>query len=456
MTIGGRMGPVLLFAGDIAVFALSLWLTLFVRYGAAPSWNLFADHFGPFLILFAIWILIFFMSGLYEKGIIFFQKNLSDALLKTQFLNIVLAALFFFVIPYFGITPKTILAIYLGVSLALIFFWRLVVFPKLSRRRMRQEALLIGNGTEVDELFVEVNGNSRYPVHFERVIDPASPTYKEELGETLRNTQAELVVVDVENDSIQPFLPVIYGRAFVRKEIQFADFHQLYEEVFDRVPLSLLRYEWFLKNISHPTFGLHTLIKRILDIVGGVAMGLVVATILPLVFVAMRIEGKGPLFIKQERIGQHGTRMRAYKFRSMRRDKAASHEWTVEEKRDNPITRVGALLRRTSLDEFPQFINVLKGEISLIGPRNDIEGLGKRLGEEIPYYSVRYVVKPGITGWAQINQKYEPGNISPQSIKETRVRLAYDFYYIKNRSLILDLVIALKTIKRMLFRVSNI
>ena len=98
---------------------------------------------------------------------------------------------------------------------------------------------------------------------------------------------------------------------------------------------------------------------------------------------------------------------------------------------------------------------MLRGELSLIGPRNDIESLGLRLAEAIPYYNVRYVVKPGITGWAQINQRYEPGNISPQSIEETKVRLAYDFYYIKNRSLALDIVIALKTLKRLFFRVSS-
>ncbi|HQT82867.1 MAG TPA: sugar transferase, partial [Candidatus Paceibacterota bacterium] len=104
---------------------------------------------------------------------------------------------------------------------------------------------------------------------------------------------------------------------------------------------------------------------------------------------------------------------------------------------------------------FPQFINILKGELSLIGPRNDIEALGIRLADAIPYYMARYSVRPGITGWAQINQRYEPGNVSPQSIKETKVRLAYDFYYLKHRSFGLDIVIALKTLKRMFFRVSS-
>ncbi len=140
-----------------------------------------------------------------------------------------------------------------------------------------------------------------------------------------------------------------------------------------------------------------------------------------------------------------------YKLRSMRF--SDNGKWNGEG--ENKVTRVGNFLRKTSLDEFPQFINILKGELSLIGPRNDIKDLGARLGAAIPYYNIRYIVPPGITGWAQINQQYEQGSISPQSMEETKVRLAYDFYYIKNRSLVLDVVIALKTAKRMFFRVSN-
>jgi lipopolysaccharide/colanic/teichoic acid biosynthesis glycosyltransferase len=133
-------------------------------------------------------------------------------------------------------------------------------------------------------------------------------------------------------------------------------------------------------------------------------------------------------------------------------NESASGSWVGES--HNSVTRVGSFLRRTSLDEFPQFMNILSGELSLIGPRNDIEGLGKRLAEALPYYRVRYLVRPGITGWAQVNQQYEPGNLSPQSIEETKMRLAYDFYYLKHRSFVLDILIALKTVKRMLFRLS--
>ena len=109
------------------------------------------------------------------------------------------------------------------------------------------------------------------------------------------------------------------------------------------------------------------------------------------------------------------------------------------------VTRVGKLLQKSSLDEFPQIWNILKGEMSLIGPRNDTAGLGERLAVEIPYYKIRYFVKPGVTGWAQTNQRYLSGSIQPQSLEESRIRFSYDLYYVKNRSFWLDLAIALRT-----------
>jgi lipopolysaccharide/colanic/teichoic acid biosynthesis glycosyltransferase len=225
--------------------------------------------------------------------------------------------------------------------------------------------------------------------------------------------------------------------------------------VFDRVPLTLLGYEWFFRYATRRVSGTYLATKRVVDVVGGLVMGLITAVATPFIWAALRLEGPGPLLIRQDRIGENESRIPSYKFRSMRMNKSASSEWTVEEAEENPVTRVGAFLRKTSLDEFPQFLNILSGELSLIGPRNDIEGLGKRLAEALPYYRVRYLVKPGLTGWAQVNQQYEPGNISPQSIEETKMRLAYDFYYLKHRSFVLDMMIALKTVKRMFFRLAS-
>src|SRR3989338_8847977 len=450
MTFSGRKATLLLFFGDLAVFALSLWLTLFLRYGGAPQ-ELIGLYIEPFAILFLLWTLVFYMAGLYSKQVVRLKSELWAAILRTQLLNIILAALFFFLVPQAGITPKTTLAIYLAVSLVGVFLWRLGAFPRLSRPSARVRAALVGSGPESEELVDEVNANPRYPFIF--VVGASAEQLKNDFGafaRSLEEQKVSLLVIDAEHDVVRPLLPQIYRLAFGAHAYQFADFYKVYEEVFDRVPLSLLRYDWFLKNVAHSSGGGYEFFKRFIDLVGAVFMGIITLVVTPFIFIAMRLEGRGSLFIVQERVGKNGVRIKSYKFRSMRENDRG--KWLKEN--ENKMTRVGSFLRRSSLDEFPQFINILKGELSLIGPRNDIAGLAERLAVEIPYYDVRYTVMPGITGWAQINQRYEPGNISPQSIEETKVRLAYDFYYIKNRSLALDLGVALKTFKRMLFRVS--
>jgi lipopolysaccharide/colanic/teichoic acid biosynthesis glycosyltransferase len=137
----------------------------------------------------------------------------------------------------------------------------------------------------------------------------------------------------------------------------------------------------------------------------------------------------------------------------MTENRSYSATWTNEDaKEGNRVTKVGAVLRKLSIDEFPQVWTILKGDMSLIGPRNDIKGLGDRLAAEIPYYNIRNFVKPGVTGWAQTHQHYMGDNISPQSLEESKERLSYDLYYVKNRSFLLDMEVALRTIKTLLSR----
>lgn len=451
MTIGGSRATAYLFLGDLAVFIASLWLTLLARYFALPGAEILAMHLSAFAALFGIWILVFYMAGLYGKRAALFQKELPGAILAAQFLNMGIAVLYFFFVPI-GIQPKTNLLLYLVISVAAILAWRLFIFPRVSHPTERERAVLIGGGPEVAELVREVNGNPRYKIAFPLSISSSEILSDfDAFAKRLEDEQISILVVDTDQDELRPLLPRLYELSFVSPGYNFLDFYQVYEEVFDRVPLSLLQYDWFLKHVSTPSSYIYAFLKRAIDIVGGVAMGLVTLIALPFIWIAMRFEGPGPVLFRQERIGQYGVPMRAYKFRSMEHvDEGA---WIGEV--ENKVTKVGAFLRKTSLDEFPQFINVLKGELSLVGPRNDVKSLGDRLAQSISYYNIRYIVKPGLTGWAQINQRYESGNISPQSIEETKIRLAYDFYYIKKRSFILDIVIALKTVKRMFFRVSS-
>jgi lipopolysaccharide/colanic/teichoic acid biosynthesis glycosyltransferase len=452
MVYGGTRAPALLLAGDIAVFVLSLWLTLFIRTGALPTVTLLQDHAGPFSILFLAWALLFYMTGLYGKGTILLKSHLPQALLRTQVVNIIIAALFFFLMPGVGIAPKTNLAIYLVVSLRLIFLWRLAIYPRITVNGTRARAVLIASGPDAEALAREVNGNRRYPLKFVAVRSPEDFLALSEEGRmALIPEGVDAVVADITACNAHGLLPVLYDLPHGVGNYDIVDFTDLYEEVFDRVPLSLLDQGWFLEHVAEKDPLWYTLPKRAIDIVGGLAMGLVTVVATPFVWLALRLEGPGPLLIRQDRIGQHGSTMYVYKFRSMSHVDGGAWKGETE----NKVTKVGGILRQISLDEFPQFWNVLKGDLSLIGPRNDLTSLGKRLEEALPYYIMRYSVCPGITGWAQINQQYEQGNLSPQSVEETKVRLAYDFYYLKHRSLGLDLVIALKTIKRMFFRLSN-
>lgn len=447
----------ILLAGDLCVLVASLWLTLLVRYFEIPSAQIWNLHAVPFGILFIVWLFVFFITGLYDQHTMVFRTRLPERIVRVQIANVIIAAVFFFFVPIFGIAPKTNLVLYLFISSGLFVAWRLSFFPRFFPKK-RDQALLVAGGIELRDLQTEVNANHRYPFYFSEILSVDKldgGSMSERIFSALRNEKLRYVVIDIHHKKLANILPHLYKPIF--SNVQFISARELYEEIFERPTLSVLGDEHSMEQLTARSAGMfYEVTKRIIDIVGGVVMAGITIIIAPFIWLALRIEGKGPLLITQERIGQYGSRMRVYKFRSMTHNESSSASW-VKEKHSTPnkVTRVGAILRQTSLDEFPQCINVLKGEMSLIGPRNDIVGLGERLEESIPLYNVRYVVKPGITGWAQVNQQYEQGNISPQSIEETKVRLVYDFYYIKNRSLMLDVIIAFKTIMRMVFRVSS-
>ena len=451
MVITRKKETILLFLGDLSIFFAALWMTLALRHFEFPSSSLFYSHIVPFSILFGIWILVFFIAGLYDRHTVIFRNKLPDIILNTQLFNVAIAALFFFFIPYFGIAPKTNLVIYLLISSPLIIFWRIYLAP-LTGIRKKQKAILIGHGREMYDLRDEINDNGKYGLEFVLTIDLSKVVnFNDIQKEVLMHVgpdAASVIVSNTRNEKIESLLPLLYNLTFLQIRFQFIDINQLHEDIFDRVPLSSLQRDWFLENISPSTKGVYDIVKRGIDIVAGLVLGVITFIAYPFVYLFIKIEDKGPVFIEQKRIGQHNKSITTYKFRTM-----SSNEdgvWLGES--ENKITKVGKILRNTSLDEFPQFWNLVKGDMSLIGPRNDLSGLGSRLSESIPYYNMRYMIKPGLTGWAQVKQDYFGRNVSPQSIEETKIRLSYDFYYIKNRSLLLDISIALRTIQTLISR----
>jgi lipopolysaccharide/colanic/teichoic acid biosynthesis glycosyltransferase len=444
-----------LLVGDTLFFAIALWVSLFLRYFELPDQALFDQHIVPFGGMFIVWVLIFFIAGLYDKHTVFFKSFIRIRILITQVCNVAIAGILFFILP-FDIAPKTTLLIYVIVSSALILWWRLRLFALFSPRTLHN-ALLIADGEEANELLHEINGNERYSYRFVKMINEevvrGTPNFEEKLLAVIEKENISIIVAHPRSAYLESFLPKLFELTFLKFKFTFLDFNRVYEETFDRIALSSLHYDWFIANVSQSRRYVYDIAKRTIDIIGALIVGAIFLVFLPFIYIAMRIEGNRTIFMTQKRMGQYNARIDVYKVQTMTQNDAASATWLKEdEQKANVVTKVGAVLRKTSIDEMPQVWNILKGEMSLIGPRNDIEGLGERLAKEIPYYTIRNFVKPGVTGWAQTHQHYMGNNISPQSLEETRMRLSYDLFYVKNRSIILDLSIVFRTIKTLLSR----
>lgn len=442
-----RLEALSLFVGDIAIFYISLWLTLFLRHGHAPNGSEWNVYLTPFTILFVVWLLVFFVAGLYEKHTSILQKRLPGIILNAQIANSLLGILFFYFIPYFGIAPKTILFIYLIISFGLILVWRRLGF-RFFVSRGQQPAVLIGSGSEMTELAHEVNSNSRYGLSFVSTIDLDDVDGLDFQHEVIERVYVEgitTIVIDTKNDKVTPILPKLYHLIF--SGVRFIDMHKVYEDIFDRVPLSLVQYGWFLENISVTRKFAYEFLKRVMDIVIALPLFLVSLILFPFVAIAIWIQDRGDVFIVQERIGRNNKLIRIYKIRTM----TGSDVGDAVLKSELTVTKLGSFLRKSRIDELPQLWNVLRGDLSLIGPRPELPAMVKHYEDEVPFYNVRHLITPGLSGWAQIYHQNHPHH--GVNVEETKVKLSYDLYYITNRSFFLDLKIALKTMKTLILRV---
>lgn len=210
-----------------------------------------------------------------------------------------------------------------------------------------------------------------------------------------------------------------------------------------RVDLALLRPGWLVQRGGG---GMQDALRRCLDIAGSLGLLLVTLPLLLLTAAAIRLDSPGPVFYRQERVGRNGQVFTLCKFRSMRVDAEAAGTPRWASRQDDRVTRVGRLIRLTRIDEIPQAINVLLGHMSLVGPRPERPAFVAELSRLIPHYDDRAVVRPGITGWAQVNYPYGA------SVEDARMKLAYDLYYVKHRSLFLDLLILVATVRVVLFQ----
>lgn len=228
--------------------------------------------------------------------------------------------------------------------------------------------------------------------------------------------------------------------------LQYYNYLEFYETYENKLPISHLSPKWFLENtgfeIYHNNFNLKA--KRLLDLLFALLIGIFAAPVIVLAAIIVKLESKGPVFFIQERIGEGNKKFNIVKFRSMTTDaEKDGPQWAS--KNDNRVTKFGKIMRATRIDELPQLWNVLRGEMSFVGPRPEREFFIQQLEKEIPYYNLRHTVKPGLTGWAQVMYPYGA------SVEDAYRKLQYDLYYIKHHSIPFDVKVLLKTVTIVIF-----
>ena len=223
--------------------------------------------------------------------------------------------------------------------------------------------------------------------------------------------------------------------------VQITDLPRFFERVLGRVPLESLKVSWLIYGSGYRQGWLRSFVKRVLDLVVAVTLLLLTLPLMIVCALLIAVESGSPIIYRQERVGRRGSRFTVLKFRSMAHDaeKDGKAAWAAAD--DVRITRVGRFMRRARIDELPQLINVLKGEMSFVGPRPERPEFVDMLTHQIPFYSVRHSMKPGLTGWAQVRYSY--GATVEQAVK----KLEYDLYYVKNHTLLLDILILLETVR---------
>ncbi len=425
-----------LFADIVALYA-ALFLTLLIRYSGG-FWKQFIDeHAGPFAIVFAMWILVFYIAGLYDLRRL--RNNLD--FLKTLFvclaIGAALAIALFYAVPSFGIAPKTNLFIFIVIFALMEIIWRRSMNHVISSGEAPIRLLIVDGGAVAQEIMNVIAANPQFGYEAKNWIEHYDASALRKIETLTESGTINTIVVPRHLKQDRAMANLLY--TLFSKGTEVHDLTNFYETVMGKVPLNELEETWFLENLFfQDAFSLF--FKRLTDFIFIIILTAIAIPLVPIIAIAVAATSRGSVILTQTRIGKNGKPYNHYKFRTMH--VSEKNAWLDEDAKR--ITPVGTFLRRTHLDELPQVINVLRGDLSLVGPRPDFVDFYEKLKDVIPYYSIRTIVKPGLTGWAQVNF---PATVS---VEETKERLSYDLYYLKNRSAVLDVLIILKTIRTVL------
>jgi exopolysaccharide biosynthesis polyprenyl glycosylphosphotransferase len=411
------------------------------------------------------WVL-FLMIYISVFGAIFEMYNLQVAsnefqVLKSTILTVSTTVLVYLLTPIFS--PELpdnrlqILVFYVVIFTTLLL-WRLFYVRFLASNRFLQNAVLICDPYQVEELIL---GLENIDPHYKVIgyvsagttesIDFNYHHYVEQINKNdlasfvNRNSISEIVIASEETTGItgelyQQLLQMLESGKLIR------EYTQVYESKTHRIPVQYIARDFY----RFFPFSRNNHNKLYLSIVRFFEIGLSIIGLwcclffMPFILLGNAINNKGKLFYTQERVGKDGVVFSIFKFRSMR-DSSESNGAVFSTNGDTRVSAFGKFLRKTRIDEFPQFLNVLKGDMAVVGPRPERPFFVKEISEVMPFYETRHIIKPGLTGWAQVNYSYGA------SIDDSLIKLQYDLYYIKHRSFYLDLNIALKTITTVLF-----
>ncbi len=435
-----RLKKIILLLGDFLFLNLALFLTLVIRYQKDTWLDNFRGHWPHFLVIFFIWLIIFYINDLYNlnlhsRGRKFFRQTISAAAASSLF-----SVIYFYLNVQSTIAPKTNLAIFIIVFILLFFLWR-GLYQALVRSIIPKSNLaIIGLNQRTEILITELKNNPGSG--YETALIFKEPSEMDSLVESIQEKNIRVIVVADDFGQSEKMREALFS--CLKYQIIFFDYPAFYELLTGKVPVEAIGPSWFLDNLKVGERNYFNFLKRLADFLGALIILIVSFIFWPLIALLIKIESRGPVFFTQARYGRNEKIFKMIKFRTMR---VANNDGAPTLEGDKRITRFGSFMRKTRLDEIPQVLNIIKGDMSFIGPRPERPEIVAELEHKIPFYKTRLLIKPGITGWDQVSGHYH--SPSPEDSLE---KLQYDLYYLKHRSVYLDFAITLKTIATMVSR----
>ncbi|MDO5536819.1 MAG: sugar transferase [Desulfovibrionaceae bacterium] len=414
----------------------------------APDLIIFDDYTGACLFTVFFYLLFFYILDGYNVGNEDFKETIGRISVSCV-LGIISSAVASYAFQHWRFDRGTLCLLFL-VSCLLCLFWRYIYYRNKDKVTHPLRILLVGvdRAGKVRQLLNEGLPQARIIGYVGEpdMFPEAGPCLGApfDVLEAAKKNGATMILLlpdaPIDDDIAHALLEAKLHGAMV------VDIRSFYEHVVKSLPISQITEEWLLQNegFNLNTRGSLRRLKRALDVLISLTLLIPAAPVMLLTAIAIRLESPGPVIYKQDRVGLFEKEFTVYKFRSMRTD-AEKNGAVWAKQHDDRVTRVGRFIRKVRIDELPQIWNILKGDMSFIGPRPERMTFVENLKKEIPYYSLRHTVKPGLTGWAQVCYPYGA------SVEDSLHKLEYDLYYIKNISILLDITIILKTVGVVLF-----